>query len=268
MFSEALSYVAIVAREPEQTARRLSDLFELPRADLRAADGSVAALAVGRSALVVLPPGHALAGGRAQPGVDHIGIGAADPEAAARAASARGFAHGAPTAGLDGAGIVPLAPEQLQGVRAVLAPPLRLPAAASARVSRIDHLGIAVRSIDDALRFYRDQLGLSLASRETVVTEEVHAAMLPAGGPKIELLEPTSSDSVVGRFLEKRGEGLHHVALNVPDLDAAVARLRESGVRLLNEPRRGAGGHVYVFVHPASASGVLLELIQDEEIHH
>ncbi len=133
---------------------------------------------------------------------------------------------------------------------------------------RIDHLGIAVRSIDDALRFYRDQLGLSLASRETVVTEEVHAAMLPAGGPKIELLEPTSSDSVVGRFLEKRGEGLHHVALNVPDLDAAVARLRESGVRLLNEPRRGAGGHVYVFVHPASASGVLLELIQDEEIHH
>ena len=90
-------------------------------------------------------------------------------------------------------------------------------------------------------------------------------AMLPVGGPRIELLEPTEADSVIGQFLEKRGEGLHHVALRVPDLAAAVARLKAAGARILNEPRRGAGGHEYVFVHPASTGGVLLELIQDSE---
>jgi methylmalonyl-CoA epimerase len=126
----------------------------------------------------------------------------------------------------------------------------------------IDHLGIAVRSIDEALRFYEEQLGLSVAMRETVAHEKVNVAMLPLEGSRIELLEPTESDSPVGKFLDKRGEGLHHVALKVPDLHAAVERLRASGARLLNEPRAGAGGHLYVFVHPASAGGVLLELIQ------
>lgn len=127
----------------------------------------------------------------------------------------------------------------------------------------IDHLGIAVRSLDQALQFYRDQLGLQVSMREIVEQEKVEAAMLPAGGPRIELLEPTETDSVIGRFLDKRGEGLHHVALRVPDLHAAVQRLRISGARLLNEPRAGAGGHLYVFVHPASTQGVLLELIQE-----
>jgi methylmalonyl-CoA epimerase len=126
----------------------------------------------------------------------------------------------------------------------------------------IDHLGIAVRSIDRALEFYQEQLGLSVGVRETVEHEKVHVAMLPLDGSRIELLEPTEADSPVGKFLDKRGEGLHHVALKVPDLNAAVERLRASGARLLNEPRAGAGGHLYVFVHPASASGVLLELIQ------
>jgi methylmalonyl-CoA epimerase len=126
----------------------------------------------------------------------------------------------------------------------------------------IDHLGIAVRSLDQALRFYEQQLGLTVALRETVAQEKVHVAMLPLEGSRIELLEPTEADSPVGRFLDKRGEGLHHVALKVPDLNAAVERLRASGARLLNEPRAGAGGHLYVFVHPASAGGVLLELIQ------
>ena len=97
---------------------------------------------------------------------------------------------------------------------------------------------------------------------ETLPHEKVHVAMLPLEGSRIELLEPTEVDSPVGKFLEKRGEGLHHVALKVPDLDAAVERLRASGARLLNEPRAGAGGHLYVFVHPASTGGVLLELIQ------
>ena len=128
---------------------------------------------------------------------------------------------------------------------------------------RIDHLGVAVRSIDAALEFYRDALGMTVELRETVIQEMVHAAMLPAGGPRIELLEPTEPDSVIGRYIEKRGEGLHHVALRVPDLAGIAGRLRAAGARVLGEPRRGAGGHLYIFVHPASTGGVLLELIQD-----
>lgn len=127
---------------------------------------------------------------------------------------------------------------------------------------RIDHLGIAVRSLDRALEFYRDQLGLDVSLRETVAHERVNVAMLPLGEPRIELLEPTDGDSVISRFLEKRGEGLHHVAIRVPDLNASVERLRASGAKLLNQPRTGAGGHLYVFVHPASTGGVLIELIQ------
>jgi len=128
---------------------------------------------------------------------------------------------------------------------------------------KIDHLGIAVRSLDAALTFYRDQLGLDVSLRETVEQERVNVAMLPLGDPRIELLEPTQPDSVIGRFLEKRGEGLHHVAVRVPDLQASVERLKSAGARLLNEPRTGAGGHLYVFVHPSSTGGVLLELIQE-----
>ena len=128
---------------------------------------------------------------------------------------------------------------------------------------KIDHLGIAVRSLDQALSFYRDQLGLDISIRETIAQEKVNVAMLPVGEPRIELLEPTEADSVIGKFLDKRGEGLHHVALKVPDLNASVERLRASGARLLNEPRVGAGGHLYVFVHPSSTGGVLLELIQE-----
>jgi LAO/AO transport system kinase len=127
---------------------------------------------------------------------------------------------------------------------------------------RIDHLGIAVRSLDHALKFYESQLGLRVALRDTVTQEKVNVAMLALGDPRIELLEPTEPDSVIGKFLEKRGEGLHHIALKVPDLLAAVDRLRSAGARILNEPRVGAGGHLYVFVHPASTGGVLLELIQ------
>jgi methylmalonyl-CoA epimerase len=126
----------------------------------------------------------------------------------------------------------------------------------------LDHLGIAVRSIERALVFYQRQLGLNVALRETVEQEKVRVAMLPLEGSRIELLEPTEADSPIGKFLEKRGEGLHHVAIKVPDLTAAVERLRASGARLLNDPRPGAGGHLYVFVHPASTGGVLLELIQ------
>jgi methylmalonyl-CoA epimerase len=127
---------------------------------------------------------------------------------------------------------------------------------------RIDHLGVAVRSLDTALRFYRDTLGMRVDLEETVAAEKVKVAMLAAGGPHVELLEATEPDSPIGKFVEKRGEGLHHVALRVADLEASVARLKAAGARLLNEPRAGAGGHIYVFVHPASTGGVLLELIQ------
>ena len=127
---------------------------------------------------------------------------------------------------------------------------------------KIDHLGIAVRSLDAALAFYEKQLGFPVGLRETVEQEKVKVAMLPAGESRIELLEATETDSVIAKFIDKRGEGLHHVAIKVPDLASAVERLRSGGARLLNEPRRGAGGHLYVFVHPSSSGGVLIELIQ------
>jgi len=131
----------------------------------------------------------------------------------------------------------------------------------------IDHLGIAVRSLDTALGFYEKQLGFSVSLRETVEQEKVHVAMLPAGDSRIELIEASEPDSVIAKFIEKRGEGLHHLAVKVPDLAATVERLKTQGARLLNEPRKGAGGHLYVFVHPSSTGGVLLELIQSESNH-
>lgn len=130
----------------------------------------------------------------------------------------------------------------------------------------IDHLGIAVRDLGESLRFYTEALGMKPGMRETVDAERVNVAMLPAGpgedASRIELLEATDSASPIAEFLEKRGPGLHHLALRVDDLAAAVERLKGEGARLLNEPRRGAGGHKYVFVHPSAAGGVLLELIQ------
>jgi LAO/AO transport system kinase len=125
----------------------------------------------------------------------------------------------------------------------------------------LDHLGIAVPNLDAALPFYQS-LGLT-PHREEVPAEKVRLAMLPVSNARLELLEPTSPDSPISNFLTKRGPGLHHIALRVPDLAATVAALKASGVRLLNDPRPGAGGHIYVFVHPASTGGVLLELIQE-----
>ena len=125
----------------------------------------------------------------------------------------------------------------------------------------IDHLGIAVRNLEESLRFYRDALGMSVSGTESVEIERVRVAMLPAGA-RVELLEATDADSPIAKFIQKCGPGLHHVAIAVDDLPAAVARLREHGARILNEPQIGAGGHTYVFVHPSSTGGVLLELIQ------
>jgi methylmalonyl-CoA/ethylmalonyl-CoA epimerase len=130
-------------------------------------------------------------------------------------------------------------------------------------MSQIDHLGIAVKSLAEARKFY-EKLGLKPMPEETVEAEQVRLAMVPVGESRIELLEPTSEDSPIGRFLAKRGEGLHHVALNVEDLSGTIERLKANGTRLISdEIKVGAGGHLYVFVHPSSAGGVLLELVED-----
>src|ERR1700741_1610885 len=128
---------------------------------------------------------------------------------------------------------------------------------------QIDHLGIAVKSLAAAKGIY-EKLGLDIMSEETVEQEKVRVVMIPVGESRLELLEPTSEDSVVARFLAKRGEGLHHICLRVPDLSAAVEKLRRDGVRLVSdEIKIGAGGHRYIFVHPSSAGGVLLGLVED-----
>ena len=128
---------------------------------------------------------------------------------------------------------------------------------------KIDHIGIATNGIDDALRFWRDALGLEVRHTELVEEQGVRVAMLPAGEPRVELLEPTGPDSPVAKFIGKRGPGIHHVAVRVPDIRAALARLKAEGARLVDEePRNGAGGCLVAFVHPASAGGVLLELVE------
>jgi methylmalonyl-CoA epimerase len=126
----------------------------------------------------------------------------------------------------------------------------------------IDHLGIAVKSLTAAKGIY-EKLGLTASAEEEIEGEQVRVAMLPVGESRLELMEATSENSTVAKFIAKHGEGLHHVCLRVPDLPAVIERLRKDGVRLVsNEIKVGAGGHRYVFVHPSSAGGVLLELVE------
>jgi methylmalonyl-CoA/ethylmalonyl-CoA epimerase len=128
----------------------------------------------------------------------------------------------------------------------------------------IDHLGIAVKSLAAARKFYED-LGMKVMPEETVEAEKVRLAMVPVGESRIELLEPISDESPIAKFLAKRGEGLHHVALHVDNLTDTVERMKAAGTRFISEDiKTGAGGHAYVFVHPSSAGGVLLELCQDQ----
>ncbi len=133
-------------------------------------------------------------------------------------------------------------------------------------MTQIDHLGIAVKSLAEAKKFY-ETLGLEVMPEEVVEGEKVRVAMVPLGESRIELLEPTSPDSTIAKFLEKRGPGLHHVALQVTNLAGRVEELKAAGTRLINEEVKiGAGGHMYVFVHPASTGGVLLELVEEAPI--
>lgn len=131
-------------------------------------------------------------------------------------------------------------------------------------MASIDHLGIAVKSLAAAKGIY-ERLGLKVSGEETVEAEQVRVVMVPLGESRLELLEATSETSAIARFIAKRGEGLHHISLRVPDLAAIVARLKSDGVRLVSdEIKVGAGGHRYVFVHPSSAGGVLLELVEGD----
>lgn len=128
---------------------------------------------------------------------------------------------------------------------------------------KINHLGIATKGIDEALTFWSDALGLENVHTEVVEDQKVRVAMLPLGESRIELLEPTSDDSPISKFLEKRGGGIHHIAVEVTDIEASLAKLKEKGMRLIDEsPRIGAEGCLVAFVHPSSANGVLLELVQ------
>ncbi|PYS25397.1 MAG: methylmalonyl-CoA epimerase [Acidobacteria bacterium] len=131
---------------------------------------------------------------------------------------------------------------------------------------KIDHIGVATNGIEEAANFYRDTLGLDVAEIEEVANQRVRVAMLPIGESRIELLEATSEDSPISKFLAKRGPGIHHIAVRVEDIRASLAELKQKGARLIDEePRVGAGGCLVAFIHPSSAGGVLLELVQSRE---
>lgn len=136
-------------------------------------------------------------------------------------------------------------------------------------LSKINHIGIAVNSIEEALPFYRDSLGMTFAGTEEVPSQLVKVAFLHIGESKIELLEPTSPDSPVAKFLEKNGPGVHHLAYGVDDIEAAIAELVAKGTRMIDTaPRNGAHGARIAFIHPKSSGGVLTELCEVSEHSH
>ncbi|HEX7723962.1 MAG TPA: methylmalonyl-CoA epimerase [Pyrinomonadaceae bacterium] len=128
---------------------------------------------------------------------------------------------------------------------------------------KIDHIGIATNGIEEAAAAYRDALGIQVTETEDVSGQKVRVAMLPIGESRIELLEATSADSPISKFLAKRGPGIHHIALRVEDIRARLADLKSKGARLIDEePRAGAGGCLVAFIHPSSTGGVLIELVE------
>lgn len=130
---------------------------------------------------------------------------------------------------------------------------------------RLDHVGVAVRSLEEALAPYEKGLGLTVVDIEELPTEKVRVAFLPMGDTRLEFLEPTGDDSPIARFLQRRGEGIHHLCFQVDDLEATLERLRKAGVELVDEkPRAGAGGSRVAFIHPRGMAGVLVELVEKE----
>ncbi len=136
-------------------------------------------------------------------------------------------------------------------------------------LSTIDHVGVAVPSIDEAVALYRDALGMPLVHRETVSEQGVEAALLDVGEAHVELLEPLGPDTAVGKFLAKRGPGLHHVAYRVPNIEQALRTLSAGGMRLIDErPRGGIRGSQVAFLHPSGTGGVLTEIVQPASKGH
>ncbi len=128
---------------------------------------------------------------------------------------------------------------------------------------RIDHIAVAVSSMQDALKTFDELYGLSPDHTEQIASDKITEAMLPLGDTYLQLLEPTDETSTVAKFIEKRGEGLHHVAIRVDDIDATLAHLKRRGANLLDEePRIGGGGHRVAFVHPKTTHGILIELVE------
>jgi methylmalonyl-CoA epimerase len=136
-------------------------------------------------------------------------------------------------------------------------------------ITKLDHIGVAVKALETSLPFWAQTLGLDVSGIETVASEDVKVAVLRVGDASIELLEPTDRDSAVGRYLDKRGEGIHHLTLEVEDLPAMLQRLRERGVPIVGDAARpGSGGRQVAFVHPRAAGGVLIELVAARQTHH
>ncbi len=134
------------------------------------------------------------------------------------------------------------------------------------RLSRIDHVAIAVKDIDEALAHLGRRYGVVVESREHVESDKIEEAMIKVGESYIQLIAPTSPDSPAAKFLEKRGEGIHHIGLAVDDLEGLLAQLTEQGAQLVDErPRRGGGGKMVAFVHPKDGMGTLIELVQDSD---
>jgi len=131
---------------------------------------------------------------------------------------------------------------------------------------KIDHIGIATGGIAEVANFYREALGLKVEEIEEVAEQKVRVAMLPIGESRIELLEPTTDDSPISKFLAKRGPGIHHVAIQVENIRESLRKMKEGGARLIDEePRTGAGGCLVAFVHPSSTGGVLVELVENQK---
>lgn len=134
------------------------------------------------------------------------------------------------------------------------------------KISKVDHIGIAVKDLDEALKLYRDILQLEVTGVEEVPDQKVKVAFIPVGESKVELLEPTTDDSPVAKFIAKRGEGIHHITFRVDNLEKALEEAKAAGIRLIDEtPRLGAGGAKIAFLHPKSTGGVLLELCQRDD---
>ncbi len=133
-------------------------------------------------------------------------------------------------------------------------------------VKKIDHIGIAVKNLEDSLKFYQDTLGLELAGVEVVEEQKVRVAFLPIGDTEVELLESTDPEGPIAKFIEKKGEGIQHIAYKVENIEEAIKEMEEKGVRMIDKtPRYGAGGAKIAFCHPKSTKGVLVELCQRDD---